>query len=471
MKTIKMIAFIIIFLNINFYVNAEELTKSERLKIIKEKILRINKHKIEKNIENINIEKSEKSKDSEYSKKVDNNKKEDSEKVNKNKENSEKIINIEKWEAFLFETNNENIIIKHNHIWSSSKQVEFDYYNKFENWKLYKIEDHSGWVWIYKKSGAFLYWIDGFYRGNDDINIFSPILYGVVSIENNIIKLKIKSKKGLKFNIKKINLNDYKIYDKYSIKKNIILNWSLKIKWNTVELSWKEYFDDISYKDKKNIYYNNKIIKWADYNSFKYLGHWWWADKNNLYSWSKKMDVKFDYDTISIRRSTPIDKIQAYTNEWTITHKEFLKMEEKTWEELNLPFPMKSNYLWLIYNILWIILLIWIIYFIIKKNTTKLVKILYYFYTIFVTYIWITWYYNYAIIDKKRMAQNSLSWIWDLFWENVIFPTFFMNNSFAHIFYSKEYLFWLKFNIYFPIILIIFSLLWLFIFLKIEKIK
>lgn len=101
-------------------------------------------------------------------------------------------------------------------------------------------------------------------------------------------------------------------------------------------------------------------------------------------------------------------------------------------------------------------------------NNTKndYINIGYYIYTIFILYIWLTWYYNYAITDRNRLSKDSLSWISDLFSEHVIFPTFFMNNNFAHVFYSKRYLFWLDFNIFFPTILIIFSLLGIFVFIK-----
>jgi hypothetical protein len=101
-----------------------------------------------------------------------------------------------------------------------------------------------------------------------------------------------------------------------------------------------------------------------------------------------------------------------------------------------------------------------------KVSNSSLINIWYYIYTIFVLYIWWTWYYNYAITDQKRLAQNSLSWIGDLFWEYVVVPTFFMNNNFAHMFYREWYLFWFSMSIYFPIILILFSLLGIFIFIK-----
>ena len=227
-----------------------------------------------------------------------------------------------------------------------------------------------------------------------------------------------------------------------------------------------ELLNDMYYKDSDNVFYNRKIIDWADSQTFKALHQSWWVDKNNLYLWPKKMDVDFDYDTITVVSGTPIDKNQAYTSKWPISHKEFIDMEWKPFEELGLSFPMKTNYLWIIYNIIWFIVVVVLVWLIIIKNKSVFVNIFYYIYSIFILYIWWTWYYNYAITDKKRLAQDSLSWIGDLFWEHVVLPTFFMNNNFAHMFYSELYLYWFSMSIYFPIILIIFSLLWVFIFIK-----
>ncbi len=258
-----------------------------------------------------------------------------------------------------------------------------------------------------------------------------------------------------------------KVYRWTKLLDKFVYRW-IKLVEN-VTAKWFEVLSKMHYKDQNNVFYNDIIIEWANTKDFKALNSLWWADKENLYVWTNSLNVKFDYDSVTnVSYDILADKNRWYTKNWIISHREVSKIEWKSFDELWLGFPAKIDYSYYVYLALWIIWFLLLTYFSIKIRG-NIINILYYIYTMFVLCIWLTWYYNYAITDKKRLGKDSLSWISDLFWEYVIFPTFPMNSIVAYNTYWKIYLFWFIPNIYFQITLIIFSLLWIYALIRNRK--
>lgn len=273
--------------------------------------------------------------------------------------------------------------------------------SNFKEW----VDDTWNWfrynnLWFYKSGYNHCFWkekIESIYRFCDEKNKWRTDLWNwffsdkwVLCFSNNsVIEKESFWKKELKKDVrmsicnkntscywndfKSISVDKFKFYWEEN-------GWTYIWIWDNVYVGHKlivdvtsqgfELLNDMYYKDSENVFYNRKIIEWADPISFKALHQWWGVDTNNLYKWSEKLDVIFDYDTITVVKWTPIDKNQAYTINWIISHKEFIEIKKISFDELWLNFQMNTDHFNYLFIALWIFISLWLIFFIIK-NTKK----------------------------------------------------------------------------------------------------
>ena len=209
-------------------------------------------------------------------------------------------------------------------IWNSFAGAGYDYYSSdFFKWK--KVE-HLIWEYTNVDNSIYLRWkkvnwgdiktfeiiIESDYYVKDKNNVYSYdwIIKWADSKTFDLIKVwqedgmvaKDKNFIYYKWNrLKWSDTSEFKIInDYYFIDKNYLYSTKLtklKVEWSdpkTVKRLYNkktnEIIIDSDYyvKDKNNVYYQWKIIKWLDYESFELINHTYWKDKNNVYyDWKK----------------------------------------------------------------------------------------------------------------------------------------------------------------------------------------
>lgn len=355
---------------------------------------------------------------------IDRNKEKQQNKVNEEKQ----LVMLKEWDTLLVETDEWNTVIEilkiSDSFWENS--INLKYYYQYKNKTLFS---HTEWNhnWVEScKDDSWSCQEDWYISGESTSTLRLPFLFGIVNIDvkNNTVEIKIKSKKSENITSKHIKLSNYEIFDDLSLKENIkIGKWETK--WNTIDSNWYEKLNYRYSKYPTYISFDWKKIEWADYDSFRTMGKYWWFDKNNLYEFGQAINVEFDYNTVTTSKvfpfqTIPIDKNQAYFKEYnkeikTISHQDYLisnkdaniekvfKERIFSFNELGLSFPMNgevdsksldsnhpteikenidSNNFWeteentyktiIVYSFLWIVLFISIISFIKRRKKNKI---------------------------------------------------------------------------------------------------